>query len=728
MKDLLYLNPFVANFVHETDIWGEEYGRFLDVASIHADAFATLRADLLAVAGDPKHTTRVRFLVGMGGSGKSHLFSRLRRHVGEGAIFAFASNPPTRSSALLLWALDKVVLGLRRPRLVAGELKPYSQLEALLYLLLLKQGLGLEEDTLDELHGFWAGVSEATREDFLGRVHGKLVAQGYEAQSLRGMLGVLRPDTREAAFRWLSGSTNLLDEELHALGQQHTIEDDQAQELLKRLGRLSRLAEAPLVLVLDQLDLMTAPEQIDELQRLLFTLINESHHWFVVIGLVEDKFALWSSRLTEALRTRLKGPDGELPFVELQHLTDPAQKEALIRQRLSTPELAAARVAAGATDDAFPLSAADCASLASREPIFPRDLLAKASAVYSLRVRSQGVVVRPPQEPEALEARIHLEFRERRERLDPAQLSLEKASLADRICEAVDLLARALDLGPVRSEVGPLEKDHRYKGTDAVVSIGARSLRIVAHHVHRGSAFPSFLRQVAGLPRDTLLVRDGAAGISGEVTTRLLGEFRGTFLHLPRPALADLAAMGEVLAEMREGNFASMDTTPEPTEDNVRAALSTLPWVTQGPLAQAVMGVLRPEAKRQAPNIARVPDRVARPRGTVPGRPSGSEVRGPTPAETGLPAPAPSPPAGEPSPPAPATSLAAAVEAHLRAARWLMFERLRLWLTRQQVVASAESLRAALESPPLSKTILRYPSTVRVADEVQILVWNGDDA
>jgi len=717
MTELRYLNPFVANAVHEADIWGEENSGFQDVASIHADAFQALLTDLRAVAGDPRHTTRVRFLVGMGGSGKSHLFSRLRRSIGAGAIFIFASNPPTRPSALLLWTLDKVVFGLRRPRLVEGEVKPYSQLEGLLYLLLLKQELGLEEDSLDGLHEFWLGVPEPARDDYLGRVHQKLAAQGYEPQSLRGMLGVLRPDTRETAFRWLSGSTNLLDEELHALGQQHPIEDDQAQDLLKRLGGLSCLAGAPVVLVLDQLDLMTAPEQIDEIQRLLFTLINESLHWYVVIGLIEDKFALWDTRLTQALRTRIQTPQGQLPLVELQHVSDPGQKEALIRQRLSTPTLVGAREEAGATEETFPLTAADCRALAAGPPVFPRDLLSKASAVYAQRATQApaGAEAPAPAPPEMLEARIHLEFRERRERIDPSQLTVEKASLADRLCEAAELLALASDLGPVRHEVGPLERDHRFKGTDTVLEIGGRSVRVVGHHVHRGPAFPAFLRQVADLPEGALLVRDGAAGISGRVTTQLLEEFRRrrSFLHLPRPAVADLFAVGEVLAEMREGNFANIETTPAPSDQNVRRALATLPWVTQGPLARALLSIIRPETGDAAPRVERPRPPAPPARGNAAPRPEAAQAEAAT-----IPS----------QPLTPGTPLPAAIESLLRSARWLMFERLRLWLTRLQVDASAEQVRAALDGPPLSASVLRYPSTVRADGQVQILVWNGDDA
>jgi hypothetical protein len=519
---------------------------------------------------------------------------------------------------------------------------------------------------------------------------------------------------------------------------------------------------------------MTSPEQIDEIQRLLFTLINESRHWYVVIGLIEDKFALWSQRLTQALRSRIQAADGHLPLVELPHLSDPGQKEELIRQRLASPALVAARKAAGAGNETSPLTGEDCRALASGEPAFPRELLAAASHLYAKRLTeapAEGEAPVAPAPPEPLRERIHLEFRERRERIDPDQLGIDKASLADRLGEAAELAGLASGLEPVSVEVGPLEDDHRFKGTDTVLGLGGRSLRLVAHHIHRGPAFPTFLRQVIGLPRGTLLVRDGAAGISGRVTTRLLEEFRRdkTFLHLPRPAIADLLAMGEILAETREGNFSGLETKPEPTPDNVKAALATLPWVTQGPFARALLEVLGAEKSpgretvgadelagggRQeqsrfsvvvAPVVVGTASRAkgaeslaagpgSPPAAAAPSRPRGAKdaERAPgSPADGTAPA---APPGAEPPVPEegrglpPGTSLAGAVEGHLRSARWLMFERLRLWLSRQQMSTSVEALRAALDAPPLSDLVLRYPSAVASADEVQILVWNGDDA
>lgn len=713
MTDLRFLNPFVDNAVHEADIWGEE-GGFRDVESIHGEAFRTLLDDLEEVAQHPSHRTKVRFLVGMGGSGKSHLFSRLRRRLGEGAVFAFASNPPTSPRAFVSWALGRVVDGLRRPRLVAGEVKPYSQLEALVY----QQGLGLGQESLDSLHEYWTWLSNEGRRTLLEAVRVRL-GPGFDSRILQGVLAVLQPEHRATAFRWLSGSSNLGDEELEALGQQRPLEDDEAETLLLQLGRLSEVAGAPLVLILDQLDLMTRKEQVDEIQRLLFGLINASSNWYVVVGLIEDKYALWAEWLTEALRTRIQAPDGHLPLLELSHLDDPGQKDALVRQRLEMPSLRRAREERGEAGDTFPLAPEDCRALASGPPVFPRELLAQASARYVARVTGAT----EPQEAESLEERLHLEFRQRRERLEPAELSLEPASLADRVVEAAELLARAKGLGPVTARPGPLEDERGFKGTDTLLDVAGREIRIVGHHVHRGPAFPTFLRRVAELPARSLLVRDGAAGVTGRVTTERLEAFKGggrRFLHLPRPAFADLVALGELLAEAREGNFSRLSTEPPPTDENVRAALATLPWITAGPLALALLDLMAPEA-------AEVAGATAAPKGEAAPAPAPEP---PTAEATATPVSRPpSGPSGAPIPTAALPEeLASAVEALLRPTRWLMFERLRLWLSRDRPAVGIEQLRSALDSGSLATAVLRYPRTVARPEDVQILIWNDDDA
>jgi hypothetical protein len=708
-EDFVYLNPFLSNSVHESDIWAEEPATFADVPSIHREPFETLSRDLAAVARDPQHTTRVRFVVGRGGAGKSHLFSRLRRHVGSSAIFVFASNPPTRPSALLRWTLDKVVSGLRRPRLDGGKPTPYCQLEALMYLLILKENLGLTEEGLGSLHDFWTGLPDATREDHLRRVRERLVARHYEPQSLKGMLGVLRPETRETAFRWLSGSTNLLDEELAALGQGEPLEDKEGEELLSRLGFLSVLAGTPVVLVLDQLDLMLEPFQIDEFQRLLFTLIDHSRHWLVVIGLVEDNFLRWQNRLSDALATRLRAAGGgQLPTTGLTEIAERSEKEALLQSRLQAPALVALRHDQAIASTLHPLTDADLQALLDPVARSPRELLSDAAARYAQRALEGSGGTAPGGAPEPLDARLLAEFEERRARIDPGAMSVEKAALADRLNEVVQLVALAEGLGRVEMAVGSLEEDGSFKGTHAEHSVGGRHLHVVAHHIHRGSAFPSFLKKVGGLPPGTILVRDGAAGISGRATAHRLDEFRRDkhFVHLSRPAIADLYALGEVLAEMREGNFASLPTEPPSTEPNVLAALARQPWLKRHPFATLALECLRPGAPVSAVERDAVVPRPTAPRNARP-------QLGGTPASVET----------EERPP----DLVGAIEDLMRGSRWLVLERLRLGLRRRHRLEVAISdLSAVVACPPLSERLIRYPRQVETPGEVQILIWNEE--
>jgi hypothetical protein len=690
--ELLAANPFLSNAVHESEIWAEEPGAISDVESIHRGAFDLLREDLGIVTRDHSHATRVRFLVGQGGAGKSHLFSRLRRSLAGGAIFVFASNPPQRPAALLPWILDKVIAGLRRPRVEGAAVKEYSQLEGLL-LLLLRERLGLPDHDIDAMNAFWADVGDDIRADYLGRLHRFLVEKGYEPQSLRGLLAVMRAETRDVAFRWLGGSTNLMPEDLRAVGQAQPLEDEEGVALLRRLGELSRLAGTPIVLVLDQLDLMTEKAQVDAFQRLLFTLINESRNWYVVIGLIGDKYDLWTRNLTEALRTRLMATGGGvLPVIELTAIADPAERLSLLRQRLAAPALKALRAARGIVSETHPLDE-DLQALAGGAPLFPRDLLTRASAAYVRRV--EGKAAGPPTR-ESLEDRMRAEFDERRARLLPDQITVDKGAFADRLQEMLALLAGAEGLGQPRAEIGELDGEGATQGTHSVLTLGPRTIHLLTHHTQRGAAFPSFLARAVALPAGTILVRDGAVPITGPVTTRRLEEFRRDkhFVHLSRPAVADLYAMGEILAELREGNFATLATEPAPTPDNVGKVLAAQPWFIQHPfvqVARVALGLDRPSA---APPIARPP--IGR-----PGRP-------------------------EDTPP-PAADLIAAIQAVLRSSQWLVLERLRLRLKRQHRfdVAAAE-LRVALAAPPLAEQILRYPTTVTGPLDVQILVWNAD--
>jgi len=85
----LPLNPFVDLSVGEAELWGTR--SWFDVPQIHAAQAAQLERAIDVVRNNRR--TQVRFLRGVGGSGKSHLFARLRRDLGSSILYAYACNP-----------------------------------------------------------------------------------------------------------------------------------------------------------------------------------------------------------------------------------------------------------------------------------------------------------------------------------------------------------------------------------------------------------------------------------------------------------------------------------------------------------------------------------------------------------------------------------------------------------------------------------------------------------
>jgi hypothetical protein len=697
-EEFLFCNPFLSVAVDETTIWAEEGSDLLDIETINTAASQQVENDIELVRRDPQHTTRCRFLVGGAGAGKSHLFSRLRRRLGGRALFTFASNPPQRPAALLGWIVAKVMAGMTRAWIAGGGRRPYSQLDAFLYLLVVKEKLGLDL-SLDELHRFWSEeVHEAARADYLKRLHERLVASGYDPELSLGLLAVLRPETRATAIAWLSGEANLPVDQLATIGQTRGIEDEEMLELLERLGDLSTRAQMPIVLVLDQLDLMTRPEQLAELQRMLFSLINASRNWYVVIGLLRDKFELWQSTLTDALQTRVVDPaTGVLPLMELQPIAGAAAREALLRARLATVALARLRAQAGIEDPLFPLTAADIAEL-SQGAGYARELIRKASARYTLKTQPASA---PPIVAEPLASFVETLFREHRDRIDPLELRIDKAELADRLEELIEVVA-IVEGATAAFSPGPLESDPRYRGTDTVVRIDGVARRLVTHHIHQGRQFSDFLSKVLPLPARSVFVRDAVVPTTGAVSTARLTEFRKDkqFIHLPRPQIADLQALGEILAELRGLNYAAASTDPPPTPDNVKRCLGQLPALRQHDVARAFFAAAT-EALTVEPG--------------APATATGSQSEAPEPAT----------PAMATIPPVTATtSHVAAIRAVMRSARWLVLERLRRQIEREHGLAlESRELRSLLAAAPLRSEVTAYPIDLFAETDIHILIW-----
>lgn len=192
-----FSNPFVQRWVGEEEIWSEGEDSLFDVEGIHKNEFQMLQADIKSLKVAPRPATKVRFVVGASGSGKSHIFCRLRRWVRTEGVFCFASLAPKRHDGIASWILEKVILGLKHPCLDVG-VKEYSQLHAMLYELIRRETVFL--GTLDDLH-----KEVQTRPNvYVDRARTCLNRRlAYLPDVARALAQVTHPERADLAFRWL---------------------------------------------------------------------------------------------------------------------------------------------------------------------------------------------------------------------------------------------------------------------------------------------------------------------------------------------------------------------------------------------------------------------------------------------------------------------------------------------------------------------------------------------
>lgn len=381
------LNPFISTSIGETDLW--QNGIWADVPSIHAAQFEAL-ANAVSTTRRYKRT-QVRFVRGAGGSGKSHLFARLRREMADSIFYAYAANPPRQPEALEPFLLNRLIGSLRHPaRARDGSSMPYSQLRHLAYALL--RPVVEQEVTLDQLHDAWMQIPLPEQKNM---IHQALLLLEEEhplvpRSVLRAVLSTLRGDKEHLAAQWLSGATYLSENDLRYLAVPEPLKREDAGTVMQLLGRLAAQAGLPFVLVLDQLDLFTKPEELDEFQRLLFSLIDQSTNWVVFIGLISDRFVTWDAAMSQALRGRIGVPDAKAPLGFRLSVVDvlpigPADKRALLEKRLASPDLAAQRAKDGLQSPLHPMTVADIDELIAGGAIFPRHLLASAAERFDER-------------------------------------------------------------------------------------------------------------------------------------------------------------------------------------------------------------------------------------------------------------------------------------------------------------------------------------------------------
>ncbi len=700
MSSYADLNPFISTSVGENDLWNA--AAFLDVPYINSVPFGALRIVVDQVRA--QHRSQVRFVRGAGGSGKSHLFSRLRRECADTIFYAYAPNPPLQPEALENFILTRFVSSLRHAaRSKEGAEAPYSQLRLLAYALL--KPVVEQEFTFPQLHDAWATIALDTRKEMIHEAVQLLEAEHpmVPRSVLRCLLNVLRDDKEHLAAQWLSGAAYLTENELKFLGVAEPLARSEMGIVIQLFGKLASQAGAPVVLVLDQLDLVATQPQFDEMQRLLFALIDQSENWVVLIGLVAERFAAWDASLTQALRGRVGVPDSNaplgfrLPVIDMLPIAN-EQKRLLLNCRLDTPALVEQRKKDGITSAIHPLLDEDVARLTAGGAIFPRHLLAAAAEAYALRTTQSAlppeivavVAAQPPPLPHPVVAEVVpmavavVEAAKEQPVVAtipaptavqspplpvPAALTAPKTSLAEKMDAlllqavaaakaetvtptAIDLGERARDLiglmvaPPVTTSEGDIRKSYdNFDGSDRWFEWGGSKVRIVTSDAMRGS-FIAVLERIKEAAGDTLLLRNDIAPVSGQLTMELLNAFKSknTFHHLPASEAATLAALGSILAAQREGSYDQLATEPPATKDNVLAALRVHSLLRSLRLWDMIQQVHAPKQAPPGPPQSSVLSSIA--------RPSVASVAQPPPVPVAKP---PMVPGAKPPPPPPFT-------------------------------------------------------------------------
>ena len=672
MSSYADLNPFTSTSVGENDLWNA--ASFVDVPYIHSVPFGALRIVVDQVRA--QHRSQVRFVRGAGGSGKSHLFSRLRRECADSIFYAYAPNPPLQPEALENFILTRFVGSLRHPaRSKEGREVPYSQLRLLAYALLKPV---VEQDfTFPQLHEAWAEIDLETRKEMIHQAVQLLEAEHpmVPRSVLRCVLNVLRDDKEHLAAQWLSGASYLTENELKFLGVAEPLARSEMGVVIQLFGKLAAQAGAPVVLVLDQLDLVVTQPQLDEMQRLLFALIDQSQNWVVLIGLVVERFTAWDAALSQALRGRVGVPDSNaplgfrLPVIDMLPIAN-EQKRLLLNCRLEIPALVELRKRDGITSAFYPLLEEDMARLTAGGAIFPRHLLAAAAEAYDLRtipsalppevvaaVTAQSVSPPLPSSPPvvapAVPAAVSEEAKEEPAVAAipvpaatqsapplpvPTALATPKASLAEKVdallqqavaaakadtnsLNAVDLGERSRDLielmvaPPVTISEGDIRKTYdNFDGSDRWFEWGGSRVRIVTSNAMRGS-FIAVLERIKESVGDTLLLRNDIAPVSGQLTMELLNSFKSknTFHHIPASEAAILAALGSMLAAQREGSYDQLVSEPPATKENVLAALRAHPLLRGLRLWDMIQRVHAPKQAPPGPPQSSVLSSIIRP-------------------------------------------------------------------------------------------------------------------
>ena len=575
-------NPFAT--IH-ADAWTSE---LVDVPSLNkgvSDFLIQRIVEVRRVSAREKvaQSSTSVLLLGVAGSGKTHLFARLRKQTGPRAVFVH-TRPEIGADPSPRQVLAAILRSLRRP--AAQEER--QQIDVIGGAMLADLEGAKVHFPLAFLDDCRARSPEAQR-TLIERAVARVEVRCPEIwpRYLERFLSVLFasvPDQR-ALFGWLAGEepSQL---ELDRIGERGGLKDLDMLPALRTLGAVASFG-APIVLVFDQLENLA--EDDGRTGRFLAHARVVSELRDTVRGLVLVQMALesaWASRFHPVLHIS----DRDRLEEAVKHLSLPTAEE---RKQLIELWRAALPEAEQVRPFPHPFSVTDVEKWTRQQGMTPRMLMQCCGEAYGRASMPVGeeperdeLAPAPPAEPlraqweeRVVQARAQIDDDAQQER------GVSPDTIRGGLIAALELLGVKAGGAAVKKDVPSLKL---YKG-DAL-----RNVLIAQHAHHRSLASVIRAATVLAAEHPAILLRERAFAIrpTWKEVDRLLETFLETpgaeFVQIDREDLARLIALEDLLSAARSQDLCAEDGHPIPYSEVVRWAERELGCSAWPPVAAAL--------------------------------------------------------------------------------------------------------------------------------------------
>jgi hypothetical protein len=541
-------NPFRDHVVQ--DAWQSP----ADVAEIHRDAFQACLAGIDAASrGEPDSL----LVYGPAGSGKTHLLTRVQRHLAETArqapdhvlrcVFVYVR---LQTAPQLLWqhVRRRLVHDLMRrdegltqlQRLIAHQIAHHGRMAPRSAVMGVRV-LGAEDPDALSNH-----IAEVSTKLGLSRDLSVVIEHLVHGRWIRD------------ASAWLAGDS-LPERALAGLGIGTTIEEDSGAAARETVLALCRLAAEtlPIVFCFDQVEALLRRHEDREaffrFGRFAADLSDADQNVFLLTCVQSAQLAAFQPAVLESDLDRFA--KRRIPLDPLR----PAEVESLALARLRAhAELAPLRAAH--PDAAFyPLSSAFVKELSCIEPCVPRRVLAACARRFE--EVQHGQLPRVAEVPAFLTAELD-------QRLVSTAARLGSGDTRDAIVRGAEVLA-----GLDRAAVIPRDVERDPPEIDVVLEQKGTSRRVavsVRDEADGRSLRPRLAALVEHLPRPDgarlVIVRDPRVPLSSKAgkVREHLAELRARGAVVVEPtveALAALATLSSLLADAKSGDLANEGET-----------------------------------------------------------------------------------------------------------------------------------------------------------------------